>query len=216
MKATDACADAGRPLRRRRVAVLATLPAGMVLLAFAFARPPGSLTFYVLAVVVAAVWGIGGFLSGPLPLVPVRAARGWRPLVLVPVTVGLVAAAAVVASVVLARELPVLRGFLDDLLERARGPAVPTAMVTLINGAGEEVFFRGAVYAATGPRRAVIVSTAVYAFATAATGNPALVVAALALGVVFGLQRRMSGNILGPALAHLTWSAVLLVTLPRL
>ena len=39
---------------------------------------------------------------------------------------------------------------------------------------------------------------------------------ALVLGVVFGLQRRASGGILGPVLTHITWSSTMLFVLPRL
>jgi uncharacterized protein len=210
-----ATAPAADP-RRRRVAVGGTLPVGAVLLALAFTESPGSTSFYLLTLAVAAVWAVGGILSGPVPLGPVRTCNGWYPTGAASVAIGVVAAGAVVASVLLGRQVPGLRGFLDDLLARARGPAVPTALVTLVNGAAEEQFFRGAVYAAVGPRLPVLMSTAVYALATAATGNPALVVAAVALGAVFGLQRRNSGGILTPALTHLTWSAVLLAVLPRL
>jgi uncharacterized protein len=192
---------------------VATLPVGGVLLALAFAQPPGRLTFYLLTMAVAATWVVGGALSDPLPLGP-RVAGGWRTAIGVPVATGLAAAGAVVASVVLVRQVPALRGFVDDLLTRARGPAAPTALVTLANGGAEEVFFRGAVFAALGPRRPVARSTAVYASVTVATGNPALVVAAVALGVLFGLQRRASGGILAPLLTHLTWSAALLAALP--
>jgi len=192
---------------------VATLFVGGVLLALAFAQPPGRLTFYLLTMAVAATWVIGGALSGPLPLGP-RVAAGWRTAIGVPVATGLAAAGAVVASVVLVRQVPGLRGFVDDLLTRARGPAAPTALVTLANGGAEEVFFRGTVFAALGPRRPVARSTAVYASVMVATGNPALVVAAVALGVLFGLQRRASGGILAPLLTHLTWSAALLAALP--
>jgi uncharacterized protein len=195
--------------------VVATLPIGGVLLGLAFAQPPGQPAFYLFTVAVAATWLAGAVLSGPLSLGP-RATGGRRAAIGVPVATGLAAAGAVVATVVLVRQVPALRGFVDDLLVRVRGPAVPTALVTLANGGAEEVFFRGAVFAALGPRRPVALSTAVYASVTVATGNPALVVAAVALGVLFGLQRRASGGILAPLLTHLTWSAALLATLPRL
>ena len=196
--------------------VAGTLPVGAVLLALAFAQPPGQLSFYLLTVAVAATWGVGAVLSGPLSLGRVRTPDGWRSALGAPVAVGVAAAVVVVATVVLVRQVPELRGFVDDLLDRARGPAVPTALVTLANGGAEELFFRGAVFAALGPRRPVAGSVAVYASVTVATGNPALVVAAVALGLVFGLQRRASGGILAPLLTHLTWSAALLAALPRL
>ena len=51
---------------------------------------------------------------------------------------------------------------------------------------------------------------------TAATRNPALVLAGTATSVLFGLQRRISGGILASALSHLTWSLLMLRYLPPL
>ena len=88
--------------------------------------------------------------------------------------------------------------------------------VELANGLAEEVFFRGALYAAVGVERPVLTSTAVYGLATTATRNPALVLASLVMGLLFGLQRRASGGIQAPMLTHLTWSALMLRFLPPL
>jgi uncharacterized protein len=87
---------------------------------------------------------------------------------------------------------------------------------TLANGLAEEIFFRGALYAAIGDRHPVLTSTAVYGLATAATRNPALVLASLVMGGLLGLQRRASGGIQAPALTHLTWSVLMLRFLPPL
>ena len=87
---------------------------------------------------------------------------------------------------------------------------------TLLSGAAEEVFFRGAVYAAAGTGHPVAVSTAVYVLSTSATRNPALVLAAAVAGAVFGAQRRATGGLQAPLLTHLTWSALTLRFLPRL
>jgi membrane protease YdiL (CAAX protease family) len=78
------------------------------------------------------------------------------------------------------------------------------------------VFFRGALFAAIGRERPVLISTVVYALATIATGNPMLVFAAVLMGAVFALQRRATGGILASMLTHLTWSTVLLFALPPL
>ena len=86
---------------------------------------------------------------------------------------------------------------------------------TLLNGAAEELFFRGAVYDAAG-RRAVPVSTAAYVLATSATRNPALVLASVVMGALFAAQRRSTGGIQAPLLTHLTWSALMLRFLPPL
>jgi membrane protease YdiL (CAAX protease family) len=62
----------------------------------------------------------------------------------------------------------------------------------------------------------VLKSSAVYALATTATRNPALVLAGLAMGPLLGLQRRSTGGIQAPVLTHLTWSALMLRYLPPL
>ena len=84
---------------------------------------------------------------------------------------------------------------------RAARPLV--LLTTLANGAAEEVFFRGALYAAIGEQHPVALSTAVYTLATIATRNPALVLAAGVMGTLLGAQRRASGGIQAPVLTHL-------------
>jgi uncharacterized protein len=86
----------------------------------------------------------------------------------------------------------------------------------LANGAAEEVFFRGALYAAVGADHPVALSTAGYMLATTATRNPALVLASGAMGSLFAWQRRASGGVQASTLTHLTWSALMLRFLPRL
>ena len=55
-----------------------------------------------------------------------------------------------------------------------------------------------------------------YTLATAATRNPALVLAAGVMGALFGLQRRATGGIQAPVLTHLAWSTLMLRFLPAL
>ena len=64
---------------------------------------------------------------------------------------------------------------------------------------------------ARAPRHA----TVVYVLVTAATLNLALVVAAIAMGTLLALERRATGGVLAPTVTHLTWSALMLVGLPR-
>jgi membrane protease YdiL (CAAX protease family) len=85
----------------------------------------------------------------------------------------------------------------------------------LVNGAAEELFFRGAVYDAAGPR-AMPVSTGAYVLATSATRNPALVLASVVMGALFAAQRRSTGGIQAPLLTHITWSVLMLRFLPPL
>ena len=85
----------------------------------------------------------------------------------------------------------------------------------MVNGVAEELFFRGAAYAAV-TRFPVVVTTVAYTLATLATGNVMLTFAAALLGVVVGLERRASGGILAPVITHVTWSTMMLFLLPPL
>jgi len=202
--------------RRRRVAVL-TLGAGSALLGLSLSARPGDRSFYLYTALLAGIWLLGGLASGPLHLGRIRARGGLARPVGLPIALGLVAAAVFALGALVVREIPVLAALTDQVLDHARIGSLPLVVaLTLLNGAAEEVFFRGALYAAVGRRRPVRVSTAVYTMATVATGNPMLVFAAAVLGTVLGLQRRASGGILGPILTHVTWSSVMVLLLPAL
>jgi membrane protease YdiL (CAAX protease family) len=197
--------------RRRRVVVVITLVVGATLLGLSLATRPGDPLFYPLLLAVAATWVIGGRLSGPLRLG--RTGAGRRP-VLAPFVIGLAAGLAFVVGGLILRLIPDLRDPVVDVLDHARrGNPVLVGLLALVNGLAEEVFFRGAVYAAF-ERRAVLGTTAVYVLVTAATGNPMLVLAGVIMGTLFAWQRRLSGGVLAPAITHLTWTLVVIVGLP--
>jgi hypothetical protein len=59
-------------------------------------------------------------------------------------------------------------------------------------------------------------TTLAYAASTAATGNPALVLAGLVTSVIFGWQRAATGGALALAVTHTTWSVLMLRYLPSL
>ena len=203
--------------RRRRVVVAVTLVIGTVLLGVSLSVRPGDAAFYPLTFGLAAVWVAGGFASGPLHL-------GWMPVrgtlrrpVVSGLACGLLAAVVFLVGALIAREIPVLNDFVQNVLDHARyGSLALIAVITLVNGIAEEIFFRGALFAAIGRAHPVLISTVVYALATVATGNPMLVFAALTLGVVLGLQRRASGGILASSITHVTWSLAMLFLLPPL
>lgn len=207
--------DAG--FRYRRLVTAVTLLIGAVLLGISLSVAPGNPAFYPLALLVAAIWTAGGLASGPLHL-------GWtahrgtlrRPLVN-GVVLGLVAAAVFVLGALVVREVPALRAWVAHVLAHEQeGSTLLVAVVTILNGLAEEVFFRGALFAAIGRRHPVVLSTLIYAVATLATRNPMLVFAALVLGWVLGLERRASGGILAPMATHATWSILMLIALPPL
>lgn len=205
----------GADRRRRRIVVVATLLVGAALLGTSLATRPGSAWFAPLLLAVALTWTAGGFASGRLHLgyLPFRGTL--RRPVLTPILVGVAAGAVFLAGGALLRLVPPLRDLAVHVLDHAQhGMPWLVALLALANGAAEEVFFRGAVYAAIGEPHAVAGSTAVYVAVTAATGNPLLVLAGVLMGSLFALQRRSSGGILAPLLTHLTWSLVMLAALP--
>jgi membrane protease YdiL (CAAX protease family) len=204
--------------RRRRRVTAATAVAGAGLLGLSLSQPPDSRRFYGLTLAVAATWTAGGVAAGPLH-------AGWtfgpgqtvrRPWVS-PVVTGAGAFGAFYAAALVARRIPPLDRALVSVLRYARQGSTPLVLTTaLANGLAEEVFFRGALYAAVGAERPVLTTTAVYGLATTATRNPALVLASLAMGPLLGLQRRATGGIQAPVLTHLTWSVLMLRYLPPL
>ncbi|PXX61655.1 hypothetical protein DFR70_108213 [Nocardia tenerifensis] len=196
---------AGLSARRRRVAAVAV--AGTGLLGASFSAAPDSTEFYRLTLATAATWAAGGHTPD--------SGRGERPIV-GPVLIGGATFAVFYGCALIARRIPFLRKAISRVLRYAdRGPTPRVLLITLANGAAEEVFFRGAVYSVAG-RRPVLVSTAVYACTTVATRNPALVLASVLMGTLFSLQRRATGGIQAPMLTHLTWSTLMLQCLPRL
>ena len=88
-------------------------------------------------------------------------------------------------------------------------------ITTLANGAAEEVFFRGAVYAALGTTNPAARTAAVYVLATMPTRNPALVLAAGVMGALWSAAAPGDAAALqAPMLTHLTWSTLMLKFLP--
>ncbi len=203
--------------RRRKRVVGATALVGAGLLGVSLSSEPDSPRFYGLTGATALTWVAGGLASGRLHLGRIRGPNGMlhRPVV-TPVLIGAGAFGVFYGCALVCRRIPVLDRAIASVLTYAhQGDAALVLATTLTNGAAEEVFFRGALYAAVA-RRPVLASTGVYMLATSATRNPALVLASGVMGALFGLQRRASGGIQAPLLTHLTWSALMLRYLPPL
>lgn len=205
-------------LRRRRRVVAATAVAGAGLLGASLSARPGSPRFYGLTTATAATWIAGSLLSGPLHLGH-TIGPGDRPRrpVLAPTLLGIAAFAPFYGCALVCRRVPPLNRMLTSILAYAhRGRSGPVLATTLLNGAAEEMFFRGALYAAiNGPAPAAL-STGAYVLATTATRNPMLVAASGVMGTVFALQRRSTGGIQASTITHLVWSALMLRFLPPL
>mgnify|MGYP002651306344 FL=1 len=203
-------------VHRRRVVSALTLVVGAVVLAITLRIPPGDESFYVGGLALAAVWVVGGLAAGRLHV-------GWahtresglaRPVVQ-PVALALLAVGVFVAGAVVVGAVPWLADRVDAVLDHARYGSLPIVwLITVVTGVGEELFFRGALFAAVGSRHALAVTTLVYTLVTAATGNVMLTFAALLLGLLTGAQRRVTGGVLAPVITHVIWSSSMLVLLP--
>jgi uncharacterized protein len=202
---------------RRRIVVAITLALGATLLGLSFSLRQGDPAFYPLTFGLAATWTLGSLLSGPLHLGHILLAGRLRRPTITPIAVGLLLAALFVLGALIVRMIPSLVRFTEDVLGYARlGNLWIILVITLANGVAEELFFRGALFAAIGVRHAVLISTVLYVVATVAGGNPVLVFAAAVLGTVVALERRASGGILAPILTHIAWSLSMLFVLPPL
>ena len=203
--------------KRRRIVVAITIVVGATLLGLSFATEQGDPLFYPLTFGLAATWAIGSFASGPLHLGHIASRGVLRRPILTPLVVGIVLAAIFAAGALVIRTIPPLASLTEDVIGYARANNLAIVFVILIvNGIAEELFFRGALFAAIGVHHPVLISTVIYALATVAGGNPVLVFAAAVLGTVVGLQRRAGGGVLAPILTHLTWSSAMLFALPPL
>ena len=206
-------------LRRRRIVSVLTLVVGAALLGWSLRLQPGDPLFYLGTAALALTWVVGALLSGPLYLGRARTRAGTaytRPVVQ-SLALGTLLLGIFLAGALLVARVPALRGPVDDLLDHARlGSLALVALLTVVNGVAEEVFFRGALYAAIPERWTVALTTVVYALTTVVSGVPLLVLAAACLGLVCGLQRRVTGGVLGPIITHITWSAGMLLLLPPL
>jgi uncharacterized protein len=201
---------------RRRIVVVLVLVIGGALLGYSLTRKPGDSSFYWLTLVLAAVWTLGAFASGPLHLGSVRfRGRNQRP-VITGTVVGLVLGGMFLMGGLVAREIPGVREFVTRVLEFANyGPLALVAFVTVVNGLAEELFFRGALYTALGKVYPAVVSTVIYVVAIlASTGSPMLGVAALIVGAVCAWERRATGGVLAPMLTHFFWGLVMVLALP--
>ena len=208
--------DTPSALRRRQVVVLVVVLVGAGVLGYSLRIEPGSPTFYVSTMVLAAVWVVGAFASGRLHLGHITRGEATLRPVVSPLAIGLVLVGIFVAGSLVVREIDPLATYVSSVLEYADQGSVPVLVViTLVNGIAEELFFRGAAYAAI-PRNPVAWTTLAYFVATLATGNVMLAFAAILVGLVCGLQRRASGGVLAPIITHVTWSLSMLLVLPLL
>lgn len=203
-------------VRRRRVVTAVTLVAGSLVLGATLRIPAGDDLFYVGGLALAVVWIVGGLSAGRLHIgwAHTRGSALARPIVQ-PLALASLAVAIFLAGAVVVGQVPWLAEPIDDVLDHARyGSLWLIWLITVVNGIGEELFFRGALFASVGRRYPITITTVIYVLATAATGNLMLAFAALLLGPLTGAQRRVTGGVLAPIITHVVWSSAMLLLLP--
>lgn len=201
---------------RRRIAVAVVVVVGAALLGYSLARHPGDNSFYGLTFALAGVWALGALVSRPLHLGHVRFfGRNQRPVISGTV-IGLALGAVFVVGGLVAREIAPLRDYAAQVLEFATHGSLPlVVLITVVNGLAEELFFRGALYAALEKHHPATISTIIYVVVIGvSTMNPMLTFAAAVLGAVCAFERRATGGVLASILTHMVWGLIMVLALP--
>ncbi len=161
-----------------RVVVALTVLVGALALGGTLAIRPGDPQFYGgRQRAVAGLWGgrgagvrtLPGWLGRAATCSAPRAAASAQGLILGAMLLTLFLAAFVIARIL------VLRAPVDEILTTRGWACGLVAAITVVNGIAEELFFRGAVYAAFGPRWDLVGSTALYTASTLFSGVPLLI-----------------------------------------
>jgi len=188
------------------------------LLRLSFSAREGSQHFYLLTTGLAGTLTAGALGAGPVQWYGEdrsgRPASAARDLVGVPALVGAATFGVFYGAARVVRRHPALRRAIASVFRYADKGSTPLVVVIAASGGvAEELFYRGALW--RGPRP-LWSTTLAYAASTSAAGNPALVLAGVLTSVIFGWQRAASGGVLAPAVAHVTWSVLMLRYIPPL
>jgi membrane protease YdiL (CAAX protease family) len=201
-----------RTKMRRKIVVAVCLVIGGVLTAFALNDHKTDVTFFILTFALAGTWIVGALVSGPLHL---GFWEGKRDLIR-PTLLGIAAFIVFLVGDLILRPIPYLHHQIDIIIGHAGGnTALLAVVVAVVNGLGEELFFRGAVYSAFGPKGPLLGATVVYIAVIACAGNPILALAGLIMGTLFALERRATRGILASSATHVVWSLLMIALLPR-
>ena len=177
----------------------------------------GSPEFYAATFFTAAVWFLTWLAWGNRRCFSGQALRETaRGLAL-----GLTLIVLFILGALIVRFIPFLAGPVSDLLDNMRHGSVPITLATLIiNGLGEELFFRDVARRqfsdSLSPTPAIITQLALYISVTAAMGIPLLLVASVLIGGAAALEDRRADNLISATTLHLVWSLGMAFVLPIL
>lgn len=210
-------AETPEQLVQRRWVSAVTLAIASFLMAWTLRISPGDPAIYAATLALGTTWIVGALMSGKLHLGSATTRRGEQDsrAIIQSFLVGLLLVGVFLVGAMIVAAIPTLRDPLLGMLAHARMGILPIMVGLLfLNAVAAELFYRGGLYAATGGPHAVLITTFVFALSTVSTGSPTLVVGAAVLGVVVGLQRRVTGGVLAPIITHVTWLAGMVFLLP--
>ena len=189
--------------------------AGAVVLGLATRLPSGSPGFYVLTAVLGAIWLTGAWFFGfPRDVERHPVQSPGRALVF-SLLLGGGLTLVFIGGAFLLVHIPVLREPVEGLLRHASNDAIwIVTPLTVITGACEELYFRGALFDRIKPDWQILGTTLAYTAVTAAGGIVLLTCAAAALGFVTALARRYIGPVWVCVLIHVIWSVSMPYVLP--
>ena len=192
--------------------------AAAALLRSSFNAKAGSARFYLLTSSLAGTWTASALGAGRIPLRdhcrPASRADAARDLVIIPVITGAASFAMFFAAGQVVRRHLLLRRVIGSVFHYADAGSTPlVVLIAAGSGVAEELYFHGALWSGPRPLRS---TTLAYAVSTVAAGNPALVLAGIVTSLIFGWQRSATGGVAAPAVAHVTWSLLMLRFIPPL
>lgn len=196
-----------------------TLVVGAAVLAWSLSIPPGNPVFYLATGVLALVWLVGALfarraIGRPLRRV-VAEGRSARRDSLLGIGVGVLLCVLFLAGAGLVTLVPALRSPVENLLDHAsEGSMLVVAIVTLVNGYAEELFFRGALFEAFEGAAPVLTTTVVYTVVVACSGIWLLALAGVLVGGAAAWLRMHTGGTTASIIAHGIWSTGMLFLLP--
>lgn len=199
----------------RRWIVGVTFVIGAVVLNVTLRLPRGSPSFIAASVALALIWTTPALLLGRRAI---GSTTSWRRDVAIGALVGAALYGLFVVGALVARQISWLDSPVRRILAKAdAGPILLIIGIALVNGAAEELFFRGALIDVLGDRKTASYAIAFVAYVgvTALVGNTALTVAAIVLAAVVSVERWVTDGVVASVTTHVTWSFLLIVALPR-
>ncbi|WP_262368249.1 CPBP family intramembrane glutamic endopeptidase [Corynebacterium urealyticum] len=208
-----------KPVAARLAIILVPAVLGAASLFWVSSSPAGSASFYLATAVAFLVWLFAWLGFGDRRCFSPRAGSTAARELGVGVGLGVVLLGIFLLGALVTRNILVLAEPVAGLMDNMRVDALWATVLTLVlNGVGEELFFRDvarrALDSLASPAASLGLQVALYVLVTVAMGVPLLLVGSLCIGLFTALLARRYGTILGATALHLSWSTGMAFLLP--